>query len=45
MARRIGFSREKVNRRLHAWAGEGWVALERQGVQVKVPERLAALAP
>lgn len=45
IARRIGFSREKVNRRLHAWADEGWVALERRGVQVKIPERLAALAP
>jgi CRP-like cAMP-binding protein len=45
MARRIGFSREKVNRRLHAWADEGVVAIERQGVLVRVPERLAALAP
>jgi CRP/FNR family transcriptional regulator, cyclic AMP receptor protein len=45
IARRIGFSREKVNRRLHAWAAEGWVALERQGVQVRAPERLAGLAP
>lgn len=45
MARRIGFSREKVNRRLHAWADEGWVAIERQGVLVRSPERLQALAP
>jgi len=45
MARRIGFSREKVNRRLHAWALEGLVAIERQGVLVKAPERLGALAP
>jgi CRP-like cAMP-binding protein len=45
MARRIGFSREKVNRRLHAWADEGVVAIERQGVLIRLPERLAALAP
>ncbi len=45
MARRIGFSREKVNRRLHAWAAEGWVAIDRQGVQVKAAERLQSLAP
>jgi CRP-like cAMP-binding protein len=45
MARRIGFSREKVNRRLHAWAAEGVVAIERHGVLVRAPERLAALAP
>jgi CRP-like cAMP-binding protein len=45
MARRIGFSREKVNRRLHAWADEGVVAIERQGVLVRAPDRLAALAP
>jgi CRP-like cAMP-binding protein len=45
IARRIGFSREKVNRRLHAWAGEGVVAIERQGVLIKAPARLRALAP
>ena len=45
MARRIGFSREKVNRRLHAWATEGVVAVGRQGVLIRAPERLAALAP
>jgi len=45
MARRIGFSREKVNRRLHAWADEGVVAIERQGVLIKAPARLRALAP
>ncbi|HEY4031983.1 MAG TPA: Crp/Fnr family transcriptional regulator [Caulobacteraceae bacterium] len=44
MARRISFSREKVNRRLHAWADEGIVAIERQGVLIRAPERLAALA-
>jgi CRP-like cAMP-binding protein len=45
MARRIGFSREKVNRRLHAWADEGVVAIERQGVRIKSAERLRAVAP
>ncbi len=38
MARRIGFSREKVNRKLHAWVQEGWVAIEKQGVQLKQDE-------
>lgn len=45
MARRIGFSREKVNRRLQAWADEGLVTIERQGVLIRAPGRLRALAP
>lgn len=44
MARRIGFSREKVNRRLQAWAREGWVAIERHGVEIKAAGQLEALA-
>jgi hypothetical protein len=45
MARRIGFSREKVNRKLHVWARAGWVAVERQGVLIRRLEPLEQLAP
>ena len=34
MARRLGASREKVNRKLHAWAAEHWVELTPAGVRV-----------
>ncbi len=34
MARRIGFSREKVNRQLHRWSAAGWLAVERRGVRL-----------
>ncbi len=34
MARRLGASREKVNRKLHAWAAEGWVEITPAGVRV-----------
>jgi len=43
LARRIGASREKVNRKLHEWEDEGWVALGRSGVKLKAREKLAAL--
>jgi CRP-like cAMP-binding protein len=45
MARRIGFSREKVNRKLHAWAGQGLVSVEPQGVLIKQIEAVRRLAP
>ena len=45
MARRIGFSRVKVNQRLQAWARDGWVAIERHGLRIKSAKRLKALAP
>ncbi|MGE0046767.1 MAG: Crp/Fnr family transcriptional regulator [Hyphomonadaceae bacterium] len=41
MARRIGASREKVNRKLHDWADEGFVRLSKSGVRI---EKRAALA-
>jgi DNA-binding transcriptional regulator LsrR (DeoR family) len=34
MARRLGASREKINRKLNAWAREGWVALGASGVRL-----------
>jgi CRP/FNR family cyclic AMP-dependent transcriptional regulator len=40
IARRLGASREKVNRKLHAWAAESWVAVTRAGVKVARPDRL-----
>jgi CRP-like cAMP-binding protein len=43
LARRIGASREKVNRKLHEWADEGWVKLSRAGVKIADREELAAL--
>jgi len=43
MARRLTASREKVNRRLHAWAAKGWVSLEPSGVRVNDRGALANL--
>lgn len=35
MARRIGASREKVNRKLHEWCDEGFISLGRSGVRIE----------
>lgn len=43
MARRIGASREKVNRKLQSWKAEGWIAIRRSGVRLERKDRLAAL--
>jgi CRP-like cAMP-binding protein len=43
LARRIGASREKVNRKLHEWNEEGFVELSRSGVKLKDKARLEAL--
>lgn len=43
LARRIGASREKVNRKLHEWEDEGWVQLGRSGVRLKERDKLQAL--
>jgi CRP-like cAMP-binding protein len=43
LARRIGASREKVNRKLHEWAGEGWISLGRTGVKLLKRDELQAL--
>jgi CRP/FNR family cyclic AMP-dependent transcriptional regulator len=40
----IGRSRESTNKQLRAWAKRGWVRLERGGVTVLAPDKLAALA-
>lgn len=43
LARRIGASREKVNRKLHEWVDEGWIAMGRAGIRLTARDRLAAL--
>jgi CRP/FNR family cyclic AMP-dependent transcriptional regulator len=40
MARRLGASREKANRKLHERAKSGWVDLLPIGVRVVQPERI-----
>ena len=43
IARRLGASREKVNRKLHEWAGKGWVEITPSGVRLLEADSLAAL--
>jgi CRP/FNR family transcriptional regulator, cyclic AMP receptor protein len=43
IARRLGASREKVNRKLNIWARRGWVELDASGVRVLEPRSLAEL--
>jgi CRP-like cAMP-binding protein len=43
IARRIGASREKVNRKLHEWADEGWIAIGRSGIKLTKRDELEAL--
>ena len=43
ISRRLGFSREKVNRKLHEWVREGWVEVAPAGIRMLAPERLEAL--
>jgi CRP-like cAMP-binding protein len=40
----IGMSRESTNKQLRAWAKRGWIRLERGGVGVIAPDKLAAIA-
>jgi len=40
----IGMSRESTNKQLRAWAKRGWIRLERGGVAVAAPDKLAAIA-
>lgn len=40
----IGISRESTNKQLRAWAKRGWIRLERGGVGVVAPDKLAAIA-
>ena len=39
-----GRSRESTNKQLRAWAKRGWIRLERGGVGVTAPDKLAAIA-
>ncbi|OQW56462.1 MAG: hypothetical protein A4S17_13765 [Proteobacteria bacterium HN_bin10] len=43
IARRIGASREKVNRKLHEWADEGWISMGRAGIKLVARDQLQAL--
>jgi CRP-like cAMP-binding protein len=43
IARRISASREKVNRKLHEWADEGWIAMGRAGIKLISRDKLKAL--
>jgi CRP/FNR family cyclic AMP-dependent transcriptional regulator len=43
IARRLGASREKVNRKLNAWARSGWVVLSSAGVRLAERRALIAL--
>lgn len=43
IAHRLLASREKVNRKLNAWARDGWVELSRSGVRLRDPEALRRL--
>ena len=43
IGRRLGHSREKVNRKLHEWVREGWIDLAPAGVRVLIAQRLEAL--
>ena len=40
----IGMTRESTNKQLRAWVKQGWVRLERGGVSVLAPDKLAAVA-
>ncbi len=43
LARRLGASREKVNRKLHAWRVEGWVEITPAGVRLIRADALKGL--
>ncbi len=43
LARRIGASREKVNRKLHEWVDEGWISMGRTGIKLLARDKLKAL--
>jgi CRP/FNR family cyclic AMP-dependent transcriptional regulator len=43
LARRLGASREKVNRKLHDWGAKGWVEVTPAGVRLLQPQQLEDL--
>jgi CRP/FNR family transcriptional regulator, cyclic AMP receptor protein len=40
----IGMSRESTNKQLRAWEKRGWIKLERGGVAILAPDKLAVIA-
>ncbi len=43
LARRIGASREKVNRKLHEWYDEGWISMGRSAIKRVARDKLKSL--
>ncbi len=43
IARRIGASREKVNRKLHEWVDDGWISMGRSGIKLISRDKLKEL--
>lgn len=43
MARRLGASRERVNRKLHQWARQGWVQIQPTGLRLLRIQQLESL--
>jgi CRP/FNR family cyclic AMP-dependent transcriptional regulator len=43
LARRIGASREKVNRKLHEWVDDGLISMGRAGIKLLARDKLTAL--
>jgi DNA-binding transcriptional regulator LsrR (DeoR family) len=43
MARRVGASRERVNRKLSEWSAKGWVEVTQAGVRLLDDNQLAQL--
>jgi len=43
LARRIGASREKVNRKLHEWVEEGWISMGRAGIKLVARDKLQSV--
>lgn len=44
MARRLGYSREKVNRKLNAWARLGWIKIGPSGVRILDASKISSEA-
>jgi CRP/FNR family cyclic AMP-dependent transcriptional regulator len=40
----IGMSRESTNKQLRTWEKRGWIKLERGGLAVLAPDKLAVIA-
>jgi CRP-like cAMP-binding protein len=44
LSQMIGRSRESTNKQLRAWVKRGWIKLERGGLTVVMPDKIAAIA-